>query len=528
MANLWIATGMKNGDLCNVLPIIHKEFLAAHERQNVLVASKYLPILTGCTYISPVEWKGEWHDVEGATKSVEGTDCYIKPVSTMFAGKKFTKETPSFCYEQYRLCGELENFDSLPLTFDNRNKEREEKLVKETVGDSKFILIGDKGQSSPFDKSDELVDLITKKFKKLKIIRLSKIKADFIYDLIGLYDRAVALVSTETVHLHLSQASKVPVIALTTNKPERWHGTAFQKRFNLQVRYPDFDSRKNEILDCLKYIVSGISKPEIMVTGIGGYNMTLAATYPVYRFHPDKKTWRTVLAINDNGKVSTIETQKEFEGYSFEDARFFSFNGTAFLSYTVARSVGNQAKCVVQYAQLRKSSDGFRLSNPIQPKYGKNDFTGTEKNWSFYGHNNRLYCFYQRAPEQIVLELDGETVVKEFRSKPPKWDYGDIRGGTHPIEHNGLLLQFFHSYKKGIYYIGALLMEATPPFQIVSLSKSPIFTGDERWMQGQKSWKSNVQIAYGATKLSNRFYICGGLNDCATFESILKEEQLFL
>ncbi len=422
----------------------------------------------------------------------------------------------------------MENFDNLPLIFDKRSPEREEKLLKETVGDSKFILVGDKGQSSPFKKSDELVELIAKKFKKLKIVRLSEVKADFIYDLLGLYDKAVALVSTETVHLHLSRASKVPVISLTTNKPERWHGTAYQTRFHLQIRYYDFDSRKGEIINCLKSIVSGIARPETRLTGIGGYNMTIASTYPVYRFHPDKNSWRTVLAINDNGKVSTIETPKEFEGYSYEDARFFSFNGTAYLSYVLARTVQNHARCVIQYAQLRKSADGFRLANPVQSKYGKNDFTGMEKNWTFYAHNNRLYAFYQRSPEQIVLELDGETVVKEFKSITPKWDYGDIRGGTHPIEHNGLLLQFFHSQKKGIYYIGALLMETTPPFQIVSVSKSPIFTGDERWIHGQKFWKQNVIIAYGAMKLPKGFYVCGGLNDCATFESVLTDKQLNL
>ena len=528
MSNLWVCVAMKFGDVCNVLPIIYKEFHATNQKQNVLVASKYLPILTGCSYAVPVEWKGEWSDVDGAAKSVEGTDCYIKPVSTMFAGKKFAKETPSFCYEQYRLCGDLENFDNLPLVFDKRSPEREEKLVKETVGDSKFILIGDRGESSPFAKSDDLVELISKKFKKFKVVRLSEVKADFIYDLIGLYDKAMALISTETVHLHLSRASNVPVIALTTNKPERWHGTAFQKRFHLQIRYSDYDSRKGEIVDCLKTIIAGIPKPDIRLTGIGGYNMTLAATYPVYRFHPDKKSWRTILAINDGGRVSTIETPKEFEGYSFEDARFFSFNGTAYLSYTLARTVEGHARCVIQYAQLRKTADGFRLANPIQPKYGKNDFSSMEKNWTFYAHNNRLYCFYQRSPEQIVLEMDGDTVVKELKTKPPKWDYGDIRGGTHPIEYNGLLLQFFHSQKKGIYYVGALLMESTPPFQIVSVSSRPIFTGNETWIQGQKFWKGNVTIAYGATKLPNGFYVCGGFNDCATFESVLKEKQLFL
>lgn len=149
-------------------------------------------------------------------------------------------------------------------------------------------------------------------------------------------------------------------------------------------------------------------------------------------------------------------------------------------------------------------------------------------------NNMALYCIYKLAPEQIVLELQGDAVIKEYRTKSPDWDWGEMRGGTQPISHKGLWLRFFHSSTRNNksawgwnYYLGALLMENTPPFQIVAVSKFPILAGTERYFPVTR-WKPRVIFPAGAIKTENGFVVSVGLNDAATARVTLTEQDLNL
>jgi predicted GH43/DUF377 family glycosyl hydrolase len=255
----------------------------------------------------------------------------------------------------------------------------------------------------------------------------------------------------------------------------------------------------------------------------------------MYRYHPKADFWRTQLALWDGERPWRIKPPETLSQYSIEDGRFFIHKGKLMISYVVARTINNLGYCVVQYGELEKDGHDYKIVNHYQIKYGRNDFTAMEKNWSLISRGDDLFVAYLRSPEQVILQIDKDRVIAEHRTKTPQWDIGQVRGGTFPIEHRGLWLQFFHSAKQNKgqarahrYYVGALLMETQPPFQIVSVSKKPILVGNENYFPGSKSWKPNVFIPYGAIKSGDRFHISGGYNDSATFTSLLTEEELNL
>ena len=69
--------------------------------------------------------------------------------------------TPSFQLDQWLRAGCVEQFGKLPLVFDNRSQLQERILRDNTVKrGEKFILIADHSESSPFDKIDELVEVL--------------------------------------------------------------------------------------------------------------------------------------------------------------------------------------------------------------------------------------------------------------------------------------------------------------------------------------------------------------------------------
>lgn len=530
--------GMKSGDLCaSAIPIAYAEFKKTGERQKIIAAEKYSGILSGCSYIEPIIWLGEWDDLVGAMKA------HPDSVQISTYGKGFTvqKKTPSFVLDQWRMAGQLENYDRLPLIFDRRDNAREKLLVAKHVKDGeKVILFADHSESSPFEQMPDLMSLLVDNFGTThKILRLSEVRAEKIYDLTGLYDRADVLVGIETMHLHLAAASGVSVVALVTDKPEIWRGAAWRKQFALHVRYADYEHRKVEIVRAVRDVIDMAEPPEIKITGSKGYNMSVmdvdGRTMAVYRYHPNPVHWRTQLALNYGGRTFRVEPEPKFREHSIEDGRLFMFKGKIHLSYTVSRTVENSSRSVMQYGEIFEDGGVWRIRNSFQPKYGKNDFSGMEKNWVFWSIGEKLYAAYQRSPEQIILELDGDRVVQEFKTKTPEWAWGAMRGGTQPIEHNGLLLQFFHTQHKNKksawwwrYFIGCLLMETQPPFQIVSVSKFPILAGNEKYFSGWQFWKPSCFLPYGAIKKGNDFLISGGINDSATFTSLITEKQLNL
>jgi hypothetical protein len=388
--------------------------------------------------------------------------------------------------------------------------------------------------------------------KTHQIVNLDRVKAHRVYDMLGLYDHAAALVSIDTVHLHLSRASNVPVFALARDYPTRWHGTPHQERFAFHCRYGDYPKREDEMMVALRETLEGRSTPTLKpCMRKGMYNpaiMKRADDYMTVARYPHAGDWRTRLRYESMLENCDIKLPKAWAKHSHEDLRFFEHGGEAWASLTLSTAkTRRMPRCATGYGRL----EGGSIPKVIIPDFGKNDFGGMEKNWVFFSHGGKVHAIYSCHFDHIVLELDGEKVTREHHTPGPCWEYGEIRGGTPPVPYkDGTWLRFFHSriweWKRRKprnkterifqcadripwrYYVGALEMESEPPFRVLKVSSSPILTGNEQWVPGCPHWKPNVVIPYGCVPQDEGWTVSLGVNDALACLATIKPEHLKL
>lgn len=256
--------------------------------------------------------------------------------------------------------------------------------------------------------------------------------------------------------------------------------------------------------------------------------------------------WDTPSSMHE---AQDLEFPEPYTQMSHEDARLFTFQGKLCMSFGLAVFPGNPQTvipCSQAWCELVFEGGKWQPRNIKIPKYGNNNFQGQEKNWVFFEHANRLHFVYQIQPEQVVipLEADGVTPMSPHKSPAPKWDYGIMRGGTQPLPYKGKWLRFFHSLLQDgpnrqdwQYFVGALVMEPTPPFKVLEVSKKPILRGDEQWgpeLIDCPHWKQNCVLPYGAIThtgaldTETSFVVSVGKNDCHCMMLKLTNEGLNL
>jgi hypothetical protein len=150
-------------------------------------------------------------------------------------------------------CGfTLSEWIRLPLIFDRRDGAREQKLVDYMRGFEKrpIILYNFNAISAPYGYSGELMRAIRNSFgNTFKFIDVGSITAYRIYDLLGLYDNAVGLITVDTSTLHLAPASSIPYIAYTV---DGWRTSVPKGNCVLNVKY-------SKTLEYMKQALESIS-----------------------------------------------------------------------------------------------------------------------------------------------------------------------------------------------------------------------------------------------------------------------------
>lgn len=516
----------KNGDIANCLPLIQR-----HHKSVLIVNRQYEQIARAAANVEPHFIDGDWQDLKSAM--LWAKQRFNNPICLSVFGKDFPVEhrTPSFTTDQWERGGAADQWDTLPLVLNHNGSN--------SPVDYKTILYADHSESSPFRWKNEMAALLAERFPDYRIVRLSEVRLHNPVDFLAWYNRAALLVSIETMHLHLSRASRVPTVALVADQPSRWNGTAWQKRFAAHVRYVNWADRKEEIVRAIENVFAGRKRtnpPRIPTKFEHGYNPSIirwkGRTLAVYRYHPEK-TWLTRLAIQD-GKDSPLLTDESLDGYSHEDPRFFEHDGKLWLSLVLTKVVTGVWKCVIGYGELTQTDQGWKLGVVFVPKFGRNDWSSTEKNWVFFSSNNRLFAIYGIANgKQTVLEIDRENIVNTHVSPAMTWPYGVPHGGAM-IRHPKGCLRFFHSYHEysnrmnRVYYLGAALMDAEPPFAMRAISQFPIHAADERWTPGVHHFKPNICFPSGAIEDGNGWLVAFGANDCECCELHVSPNDLNL
>ncbi len=255
----------RNGDLLGILPMLYADSLKGI-RHKLVVAAEFASLLEGVSYVDPVVVDLPHYDIAKACLQMKGVNGEVKCLQikgprdqvaewTWKPAGITANQTPSFEQEPWRAAGRLNEWGTHPLVFDKRNPEREaallDKVLPKRPGRKKpLMLVSSGGISSPFQYKELLHDLLALKFgKSYRIIDLATVSADRFFDLLALFERAAILVATDSGPLHLTRAvPRLPVVAITNDKPSLWFGTAWHKSHLWYCRYGDFPERATEML----------------------------------------------------------------------------------------------------------------------------------------------------------------------------------------------------------------------------------------------------------------------------------------
>jgi len=251
------------GDIINILPVV-RHLNETGKRPAVMVAEKFADILQGVGYADAHVWKGDFTDVQNAAREAEA--AYGRVLVGQVNGRNFdvNTECDSFSAESWRQMGYLDKWNQLPLVFDKRFQRRELRLWQELKKEpgKKTLLVNFSGKSSPFQHADRvLADILGRWRERFEVVDLGKVKAQRLYDLLGVMDRADLMVTIDTATTHLALASSIPVINLVADTPTMWHGARPRGHSVLAIRYREVMARLEEIHDAIGRVSSVPSTP---------------------------------------------------------------------------------------------------------------------------------------------------------------------------------------------------------------------------------------------------------------------------
>jgi hypothetical protein len=226
------------GDICNAIPIAY-ELWRDGCKPKFFVAQEFATVLEGVSYVQPMVWKVEYRDLQKAIDRIPNAiicQAYKHPDQRRL--------TDSYQKEAWRIAGWLDKFGTIPLVFDQRNKEREDLLAREHGVTDETILVAGNGVSSPFN-----LDLWAGMQGFPNIVNLSEIRAERIFDIIGLIERARLLLTIDSAPLHFARATKTKVVALIN---DGWYGSVAPEN-GVAIRYSEATPERiaDGILQCL-------------------------------------------------------------------------------------------------------------------------------------------------------------------------------------------------------------------------------------------------------------------------------------
>ena len=276
------------GDLINILPIARYLKQTEGRRPGIICQKQFSELLDGVSYATYEPLPKDMEDFmaigRAATFATNNYDRAI--ICQVYEGMR---KCDAFNVESWLRAGFLPLWNRLPLVFDRRSAKRERELCAKYIDDYRpNVLVNTSGTSSPYQHGAELWTALRRKLPGHNLIDLAPIRAERIYDLLGLFDKAVSLVSTDTSTLHLAHASKVPVVGLISDFPDLWHGTRPRGNIRLTVRYQESQHRMDEIAEAAGGALLGESK---LVHVYSDYQSADPNTQR--RMDLAQKTWRT-------------------------------------------------------------------------------------------------------------------------------------------------------------------------------------------------------------------------------------------
>ncbi len=274
------------------------------------------------------------------------------------------------------------------------------------------------------------------------------------------------------------------------------------------------------------------------------YNPSLVRTGEgfllAYRSEPENFKVSEIVLAEMDGARNVLRNQRlkvpgVEKGCSLEDPRLFVYGECTYIAFSIARyGLKEGWKCVQAYGKLAKKGRSWTVSTLWIPKYGANDWSSKEKNWTFFEAEGALRCIYDMgAAGWTVLELEGDEVVQEWRSSPVRWRWGRMSGGTPAVDWQGQKLTMFHSWEKHprrsrLYHAAWLTFGATAPHAPMMVSSAPVLTAKEEWgaPDGAQGWQPLCVFPGGLEVSGHKALIAYGRNDLHCAIDAIRVEYL--
>jgi predicted GH43/DUF377 family glycosyl hydrolase len=222
-------------------------------------------------------------------------------------------------------------------------------------------------------------------------------------------------------------------------------------------------------------------------------------------------------------KEIPFEIKDEFKNEQYEDPRVLFFNDKYYVSCV------NYIPKVSKYAhqKILIFDKDFNHIDNLHLDYCGNGYSTnfneiSQKNWTWFVHENKLMMVYKMQPHTVVeIDLEEKEVVNEYRTFNKfidTWLYGEPRMGSNPIYKDGYYHNFFHSSlpwkgPKRQYFMGYYKFEACPPFKIVEMSEEPILCGNGKNERVLPKLSPIVIFPCGAIERDGQFIVSYGIND---------------
>lgn len=196
-----------------------------------------------------------------------------------------------------------------------------------------------------------------------------------------------------------------------------------------------------------------------------------------------------------------------------EDPRLFAHRGRLHLAFVGVEFIGkDRIRTSMLLARLR---DDFSVEEMWAPEYGRR--ATWEKNWSFFSHEDELYCVYSVQPH-VILHCHGHDAFPfcETQTRLP-WSGGLLRGGASPVRVGDEYWHWFHGrlQKDGliVYNAGVVTFEARPPFRPRRITPRPLLTPEHAIAQRTAGDWKDVVFVCGAALEDGRWLVSAGVHD---------------
>jgi len=287
------------GDILNALPLAHDYHVSSGQIPGFVISREFAPLLDSVSYVQPLVYDGPFHSPETAAAHFRRTHphCEFRRAQMYSATHHKRPQCWGFLRDAWALTNTPHAWGRLPLVFDRRDARAEEELLQRAgVGSRPYVLVAAGGYSSPFRHGG----LLTKKLSEildsegLDVLNISDLRANRFQDLLGLFDRAQCVVSSDTGHLHLAHASPVPVVSLITDGPTPWHRSSWRPAHVGRFLYSEVVSKIDEIAS----IISGQSPRPKLVHVWSDF------------IPPEGRTRHRILIAQQSWRQESIHTQR--------------------------------------------------------------------------------------------------------------------------------------------------------------------------------------------------------------------------